>query len=383
MRTRLTVILLAALGYIFAGYPLLLLAVSAIRRRPIQKGFVEPTLSIVVPAHNEERIIAQKIESILNQDYPPGHVEILIASDGSTDNTNAIAASYANVGVVLLARPRAGKARTLNAAVAQTQHDIVILTDANAILAPGCLRALARNFNDPEVGGVSANERRLKDDSVASAGLGERLYWEYDKWLKNTESSIGSIVSASGSLYAIRRELFVPITDLAATDDFAVSTQVIRAGKRLVFEPDAVTWEPPVAREDIEFNRKVRIVTRGLRSVYGIRELLLPWNSGFYAVQLWSHKVLRRLAGLLAIALFATTLSLVRRTGLARILSAGQVAFYALALTGWRAQHTRWGRKPWFLVPYYFCLSNVAATLGLLQFLRQRKVTFWEPRRDT
>ena len=178
---------------------------------------------------------------------------------------------------------------------------------------PGLLRAIAANFADPTVGGVSANERRDPEATASPAGLGERLYWEYDKWVKQAESRIGSIVSASGSLYAIRRELFQPITDPSATDDFAISTQVVRAGYRLVFEPQAITWEPPVAKDEIEFNRKVRIVTRGMRSVWGVRELLAPWRGGFYAVQLWSHKVVRRLVGVLAVGIMLANLSLVRR----------------------------------------------------------------------
>jgi hypothetical protein len=212
--------------------------------------------------------------------------------------------------------------------------------------------------------------------------MGERLYWEYDKWVKQAESRIGSIVSASGSMYAIRRELFRPITDPSATDDFAISTQVVRAGYRLVFEPDAVTWEPPVAKDEIEFNRKVRIVTRGLRSVWGIRELLLPWRGGFYSVQLWSHKIVRRLVGVLAVAIFVTNLTLLRKP-FWLLTWLGQTALYGLALLGWRGAGQPWARKPWFYVPYYFCLSNIAATLGIVQFLRQRRVTIWEPRRDT
>jgi cellulose synthase/poly-beta-1,6-N-acetylglucosamine synthase-like glycosyltransferase len=381
MRVNILYVLIGLLAYVFAGYPVLLRIVCVMRRRPVVKGDIEPSLTIVIPAHNEERVIAQKLNSIIEQDYPRDRVEILVASDGSTDATNEIAEQFGDKRVTLLALPRGGKAQTLNEAAGRAANEILIITDANAILAPGCLRAIVANFNDPMVGGVSANERRTDDIAASAAGLGERLYWEYDKWLKMTESEIGSIVSASGSLYAIRRSLFVPIIDPAATDDFAISTQVVRAGYRLVFEPDAVTWEPPIGKESVEFSRRVRIVTRGLRSVYGIRELLLPWNSGFYAIQLWSHKILRRLTGILAIALFAISLSLLNHR-LYRLVALGQIAFYALAVVGWAGQRHRWGRRPWFLIPYYFCLSNAAATVGLMQFARQRTVTIWEPRRD-
>lgn len=363
------------------GYPVLLVAVSRVRRRPVLRGPVEPTLSIIIAAHNEEAILARKLDSVLEQDYPSERVEILVASDGSTDGTNTLASGYGSRGVLLLAFPRGGKAAALNRAAQTARNDILVFTDANAILAPGTLRAIAENFNDSSVGGVSANEQREPGTATSAAGKGERIYWEYDKWLKRLETRVGSMVSASGSLYAIRRELFVPIVDASATDDFAISTQVVRAGKRLVFAPDAVTWEPSVSSGEMEFGRKVRIVTRGLRSVWGIRDLLLPWNSGIYALQVWSHKIARRLLGLLAIGILALSLSLVRERSY-RAFTAAQLSFYGLALAGWIGQDRRWGRRPWFYVPYYVCLSNLAATLGIVQFLRQRRVTIWEPRRD-
>jgi glycosyltransferase involved in cell wall biosynthesis len=373
-------LLIGCAGYAYVGYPVLLLLLNRIRIKPVAKGPAQPTFSIIIPAHNEAQILPQKVASILNQDYPPDRVEVLVASDGSTDDSALVVAGDDRVR--FLDYPRGGKAATLNRAAGEAQNEIIIFTDANAILAPGALQAIAANFADPEVGGVSANEQRDPSVTASPAGLGERLYWEYDKWVKQAESRIGSIVSASGSLYAIRRELFRPISDPSATDDFAISTQVIRAGYRLIFEPEAVTWEPLVAKDEIEFNRKVRIVTRGLRSVWGIRELLLPWRGGFYSVQLWSHKIVRRLVGFLAAGIFLTNLSLVRRP-FWRLVLVGQAAFYGLATLGWCGSGRGWARKPWFYLPYYFCLSNIAATLGIIQFLRQRRVTIWEPRRDS
>ncbi len=374
-------VLIGCVGYAYIGYPILLSLLSFVRTRPIQKGAVEPSISIIIPAHNEAQILPRKLESIVNQDYPPDLVEVLVASDGSTDGSKKIIAEFGDPHVRFLDYERGGKAATLNRAAAEARSDVLVFTDANAILAPGTLRSIASNFADARVGGVSANERREPGAYASSAGLGERLYWEYDKWIKKAESRIGSIVSASGSLYAIRRELFRPIADPSATDDFAISTQVVRAGYRLVFESDAVTWEPPVAKDEIEYGRKVRIVTRGLRSVWGIRELLLPWRGGFYSVQLWSHKVARRLVGGFTVGIFVANLSLVKHP-FWRLIMAGQFAFYGLALAGWRGAGHRWARKPWFYLPYYFCLSNVAATVGIIQFLRQRRVTIWEPRRD-
>jgi cellulose synthase/poly-beta-1,6-N-acetylglucosamine synthase-like glycosyltransferase len=381
VRTLIVNSLIALTVYAFAGYPVVLWIVTRFKRMPIARADITPPLSIIIPAHNEEAIILDKLNSILQQDYPIEQVEVLVASDGSTDSTVAIARGLDHPAVRVLDFERAGKAATLNRAVEESRHSILIFTDANAILAPGALRALAANFADDRVGGVSANEVRRESGKTSPAGRGERLYWEYDKWLKRAESEIGSIVAASGSLYAIRRSLFRPISDPAATDDFAISTQVIRAGKRLVFEACAITWEPPMPSGTVEFNRRVRIVTRGLRSVWGIRDLLLPWRSGFYALQLWSHKVIRRFVGFFGAGILIGCLSLWRRQPY-RLLTIGQILMYALAFVGWLGQDRTWARRPWFYIPYYFCLSNAAATLGVLAFLRQRRVTIWEPRRD-
>ena len=367
--------------YAYAGYPALVWFIGMFRKRRVHTGEIEPSLSIIIAAHNEASILPRKLDSIVAQDYPPENVEVLVASDGSTDATAHIVARYAEHGVRLLNLERGGKARALNRAAASARHEILVFTDANAILAPGALRALAANFADPEVGGVSANEQREGVADATGAGLGERLYWEYDKWLKQAETRIGSMVSASGSMYAIRRDLFKPIEDLAATDDFTISTQVVRAGRRLVFEPKSITIEPAVRSGEIEFGRKVRITTRGLRSVWGARDLLSPTRTGFYAVELWSHKVVRRLVGFFSIGVYLVSLSLVARARY-RVFVLAQSLFYGLAAAGWLGQRRSWGRKRWLYVPYYVCMSNLAVMLGIVRFARGSRLEVWEPRRD-
>jgi len=377
--------LLLLIGYTSVGYPLLIGMLGRLQARPIPSAACEPTLSIVIPAYNEERVLARKLASVLSQDYPSERMEIIVASDGSTDATDAIVESFAASGVRLARFERMGKTPMIDRAIRLAVNDIVVLTDANAILAPGSLRAIAVNFADSSVGGVSADERRepSSDGSSTPVGFGEQLYWNYDKSLKRSESRIGSMVSASGSLWAIRRSIVQPITDPSVHDDFALSTQVIRAGYRLVFEPDAVTWEPPVTRGDAELQRKVRIISGGLRSVYQARDLLLPWNSGVYALQLWSHKVLRRMTGFGAIALFALTLSLsVARRPIYRCWLAAQVGFYTLAALGWVGERRAWGKRPWLAAPYYICLSLIASMIGFVNFLRGRIDLHWQRASD-
>ncbi len=380
-RERLLAAFVGVSVYAYAGYPLLVLLVGALRPRPVRRGAVQPTLSVIIAARNEAAVLPRKLDALRAQDYPAERLEVIIASDGSTDATAEVVAPYLNERWRLLLLERGGKAQTLNRAAAAASNDILVFTDANAIPLPDTFSRLVESFADPEVGGVSANERREFTAEASGVGLGERLYWEYDKWLKQAETRVGSMVSASGSMYALRRELFRPIADLAATDDFTISTQVVRAGQRLVFEPRATTLEPAVRGSDVEFGRKVRTTTRGLRSVWGVRDLLSPTASGFYAVELWSHKVVRRLVGFCAVGVYLLSLSLAAQR-FYRALFAAQSAFYALALAGWLGQGRPWGRKRWLYIPYYLCLSNLAVMLGVIRFVSRKRLEVWEPRRE-
>jgi cellulose synthase/poly-beta-1,6-N-acetylglucosamine synthase-like glycosyltransferase len=380
-RERLLAMLIGVGVYAYAGYPALVWLIGTLRPRPVRKGTDSPSMSVIIAAYNEAAILPQKLDSIATQEYPQDQIEVLVASDGSSDDTPAVVAQFEHLGVRLLALERGGKARALNRAAAEARNDVLVFTDANAILSPGALRALAANLCDPSVGCVGGNEKRQPPSSNSAAGLGERSYWEYDKRLKQAETRVGSMVAASGSLYAIRRSLFRPVKDFAATDDFSISTQAVRAGYRLVFEADAVTWEPTAPSGEVEFGRKTRITIRGMRSVWGARDLLSPFNSGFFAMQLLSHKVIRRLVGFSAAGVLVVSLTLVDRRRY-RMLLAGQLVFYGLAVVGWLGQQEQWGRKPWLYIPYYACMSNLAVMLGVVQFIRQRRLEIWEPRRE-
>ena len=224
--------------------------------------------------------------------------------------------------------PRTGKATALNTAVAASTGQILVFSDANTAYAPDAIRQLVRAFADPEVGGVAGNQVYLPskaasgpvptDPTAATAvGEGERTYWDFDRLVKDAESLGGSVISATGAIYAMRRELFVEVPD-GVTDDFVTSTQVIAAGRRLVFEPAAVAIEPVAGSSGREYRRKVRIMTRGLRGVTVARGLLDPRRTGFYALQLVTHKVLRRLMAIPVLVIAATSVALwdeVRSTG--------------------------------------------------------------------
>ena len=373
---------MAACLYAYLGFPLLLTVVGLLRRAgPVRKGPVTPRVSLVIAAYNEGATIARRVENALWADYPRELLEIIVASDGSTDDTESIALRYAGVGVRVLALPRMGKARALDEAVRRATGDVLVFSDANTLLEPGALRALTANFADPTVGGVVGHTGYKLPEEGESSGRGEAFYWRYDTWLKQMESHTGSVVSAHGGLHAVRAELYrTPETGI--TDDFAISTAVVVQGYRLVFEPRARGWEEATTRAQGEFRRRVRLVTRGLRGVLVRRALLNPVRYGFYAVAFFSHKVLRRLLRLALLGLFVGSALLSSQGGIHGVAAAGQGAFYGLAAVGYLGRRTRVGRSKLLYVPFYFVLTNAAALVGLWSFVRGRKIALWEPQRD-
>jgi cellulose synthase/poly-beta-1,6-N-acetylglucosamine synthase-like glycosyltransferase len=371
----------ALLAYVYAGFPMLVALWARWRGRPVRRAEITPTVSLVVAAYNEARGIAAKLDNALALDYPPDRLEILVASDGSDDGTEAIVASYAARGVQLLALPRRGKLYALDTAIERARGEILVFSDANTHFDRQALRMLVRNFADPSVGGVCGNQRHRRDAGRDSSGEGEKLYWSYDKSLKALESRAGSIVSADGAIYAIRRALYRKPASAAVTDDFAISTAVIEQRARLVYEPAAVAYEDAVGDARGEFGRKVRIMTRGWYGVLLRRQLLDPRRYGFYAVVLWSHKVLRRLAPVGLLALFAASLVAARSGPLFAAAAVAQAGFYTLALAGWLLKRSRAGRRGVLYAPFFFVLANAAALVALSRLLRGRRVERWQPQR--
>jgi cellulose synthase/poly-beta-1,6-N-acetylglucosamine synthase-like glycosyltransferase len=212
-------------------------------------------------------------------------------------------------------------------------------------------------------------------------GAGERSYWDFDRIMKQFESSAGNTISATGAIYAIRRSLFEPVVE-GVTDDFYTSTSVIARGYRLVFAPDAIAYEAVAGTSRSEFGRKVRVITRGLRGVFSARrQLLNPFRYGFYAVQLFSHKALRRLVVFLLLLLLLVNPFLWNDGWFYRLTMLGQLGFYGLGLLGYLLDGTRLGRLKFLTIPFYFCLVNYAVLLAALNIMRGQQIKRWEPQR--
>lgn len=369
---------LGVLAYTYMGFPLLTaLRARLAPRRVVRDEAHRPRVSLIVAAHNEAGVIGEKLANCARLDYPAHLVEVVVASDGSDDGTAELAAAHGGPRVRVLALPRGGKNRTLNAAVAASQGEILVFSDADSALEPAALRHLVAPFADPEVGGVAGDYRYRRGGRVG----GERAYWSFDRALKGWQSAAGSVTSATGQLYAIRCGLFRPLPD-GVTDDFFVSVQVPLAGRRLVFEPGAVASGPQAASAGAEFRRKVRVATAGLRGVWAARAGLDPRTHGLFALQLGSHKLLRRLAVLPLLALSVCAPLLWGRGLVYRLAAAGLWALHGLGLLGFLLRRTALGRLPLLSLPFFFELVNGAVLIALLGLLRGERHDTWTPERS-
>lgn len=369
---------LAVCVYIYFGYPALLWVLSRFKSRPVKEGDVTPKATFVIAAYNEEGVIGQKIENCLSLDYPADKLEILIASNGCTDRTNEIVRSYDDPRVRLICLEKPGKMEAVNEGVRQATGEIIVFSDADFVLDHHTLRLMARKFADPEVGGVSGARKPGITRKGDATGEGEGLYVRWDKLQKILESRIGSVYAADGLLYAIRKSLYVPLTDPSRGDDMTISTQIPMQGYRLVFEPQATAWETGTIHAKSEFRRKARIANRCTRAMLGHGSRL--FTSGFYSLELLSHKVVRHMIPFFLIPMLFASIVLATVSPFYAVMLGGQLAVYVLAIVGAMLRETRFGYVKIFSVPYYFCFVNAAAFVGLLRLIRGQGTAAWTTR---
>jgi cellulose synthase/poly-beta-1,6-N-acetylglucosamine synthase-like glycosyltransferase len=356
-------------------YPAAIWLVSRCVRRDAPAPGDLPSVALVVAAHNEEAVIARKIENGLAADYPAGRFRLLIVSDGSTDGTNAICEAVADERYLFLSYPqRQGKAHALNHALARAEADILVFSDANVWFEPDALRRLVRHFGDPRVGVVFGSVDLVDADGKPTGGEG--LYSRYERFLQRCESRAATVVGIDGAMFAIRRPLYRRPPDDTIVEDFVVAMQAVAEGYRVVYEPAARGSElvEPSARG--EFKRKARMVAGGFQAVVRLRRLLNPFRYGLASFELAVHKVLRWLLPLFMIGALAAN-ALLWRHPFYRVLLGAQVAFYALAAVGWLAERRRRLPGP-LMVPAYFCAVNAAGLVGLWRFLAGRQKVAWD-----
>ena len=363
------------LAYPYLVYPFLVFAWGALRPRRSVASTAEPAVSVVVVAHDEEARIAGRIENLLSLDYPRDRLEIIIASDGSTDGTVERARAYEGACVRVVAfGSRRGKPAALNEVVPWLRGEIVVLADTRQRFDPEAVRALVGPFADPSVGAVSG-ELVLsggREETAAADGIG--VYWSYEKFIRWSESRVDSTVGATGALYAIRRDLFEPLPEDTILDDVLIPMRIARRGYRVLFHPGARASDRPAASAGDEFARKVRTLAGNFQLFSRERWLLSPAGNRLW-FQTLSHKALRLLSPLLLGAAFAANLSLIDRS-LYRWMMVSQGLFYAAALGGCALRGARHGVAV-LAVPYIVCFLSWATLVGFFRFATGRQKVTW------
>lgn len=370
---------LVLIVYVYVGYPLFVLLLATLRRQEVGKEPFEPTVTIIIPAYNEEQHIDKTVANKLALDYPPDKLSIIVVSDGSTDHTDSIVRAYEERGVRLLRQePRAGKTAGLNMALRETSGEIVFFSDANSLHHPNALRALVANFADPQVGYVTG--KMLYANSNGSViGDGCSVYMKYENMLRLWETRIGSVVGVDGGVDAVRRDLYVPMR-ADQLPDFVLPLTVIDQGYRVVFEPEALLYEDALSDAADEYRMRVRVSLRALWALWDMRHLFLPGKSLVYSWQLWSHKILRYLCFVFLAGAFLANVALINQRSLFNVIFVGQSIFYFCALASPVLE--RWGKGNRLCYwAYYFCIINIAAGHAFLKFLLRRKTVVWNPRK--
>jgi glycosyltransferase involved in cell wall biosynthesis len=363
----------------YLGYPCLLVLIARFRNRELLSEPSEPKVSVIISAYNEQKHIDQKLANTLGMDYPTEKLEVVVASDCSTDQTHAIVAQFRLRGVKLVALPeRGGKTAAQNAAVLEASGEILVFTDATTILPSNALRELVKGFSDPRVGCIDAPHESVSECGTV-VGQGGRTYRRYETVIKDLEARVNSLIGVTGCLYAVRRALYEPINpDLIS--DFVIASKVYSKGYISIPSYGIVTRE--IAHEDVfkEFEMRVRIVIRSIHGLVREARMLNPFRFGFFSFQLLSHKVLRYLVPeLLLVALSLSVMLSLSDSPWSKfylVLCVGQLCLYLAALLGWLSLKLTI-RVPLLHIPFYFVVANLAALWGFLQYLRgERKVTW-------
>lgn len=362
--------------YVLFGIVVLIL--SKLFKKTHKIKDLTPSVSFIVAAYNEERIIRQKIENDLKLNYPKDKLEIIIVSDGSSDKTPDIVKEYSDQGVKgMHSAPRQGKTAALNRAIAEAKNEILIFSDANSMFESDAIKKLVRHFADPSIGGVCGRKSVLQN-SDRKASAGDNLYWKYESTLKQAESDLGSIPTADGEIFAMRKELYHPVDAKIINDDMAITFDILSQRKRVIYDNSAVTVEEASISLKDDFNVKSRMVYGGFQIMSLYKKELNPFTS-FFGLQFFFHKTLRYLMWLLLILIFTTNIFCLNIHPFYNTFFALQILFYLFAIIGWVMDKSNLKKIILFYLPYYYCSVNLAAFKGFTFYLKQRSnVDVWK-----
>jgi cellulose synthase/poly-beta-1,6-N-acetylglucosamine synthase-like glycosyltransferase len=376
MQTSFWLLLIAA-TYSYFAYPALLWLLSRGRRGVVTDGTTSgdwPSMTLIVTAYNEEKRIRDKIENTLAIDYPRDKLELIVASDCSSDATDSIAAGYAAQGVrVVRARERLGKENAQLTALREARGEVLVFSDVATQIPADALRRLAKYFASPEVGAVSSEDRFVGSDGAVA---GEGAYVRYEMWLRSMESRVAGLVGLSGSFFAARKRVCEQ-WDILSPSDFNTALNCARAGMRAVTSPDVLGYYKDLADPRKEYQRKVRTVLRGITAIARHPDVLNPFRFGLYAWQVWSHKIMRWLVPYLLLALLVVSVPLAARGGIYSLALAAQLAFYGVALLAHFSRRLRNHALPKLI--YFFVQVNIGLADASLRFLGGQRMATWQP----
>jgi glycosyltransferase involved in cell wall biosynthesis len=355
--------------YAYIGYPCLLMALARARNRAVHKARITPRVSIIIAAYNEERRLRAKIDNTLAQDYPAELLEVIVASDCSTDETDDIVRAFGSRVRLIRAAERRGKEAAQQLAVAVSTGEILVFTDVATGLAADALSSIVANFADPTVGCVSSIDRFVDADGRVS---GEGAYIRYEMWLRALETRVNTLVGLSGSFFAARRT----VCQRWAADrqsDFSTVLNAVECGWRGVLDAETAGYYRNIVDARRESHRKIRTVVRGIAVLARHLHLLNPLRYGLFAWQLASHKLCRWLVPFAMVAAVVSNAVLMWRSTFYTVALAGQAAFYAAAVIG------AWTGLGALRIPAYLLVSNGAILIAWLRFAAGDRMTSWTP----
>ncbi len=364
-------LLIVAHYFLFAPVVMILSKLSP-KSHTIDEDYL-PTVSFIVAAYNEERIIAHKLENDLAMDYPLEKLQYIVVSDGSSDSTPRIVQEFSSRGIESLHEDqRKGKIAALNRAITHAHGDILVFSDANSLFEKDAIRKLVRHLKDDSIGGVCGRKAIVQNEE-RKASLGDWLYWEYESRLKSAESKLSSIPTADGEIFAMKRSLYRAVDQAIINDDTAITLNIIAQGQRVIYDHEAVTLEEASISLKDDFNVKSRMVCGGIQMLSLYRNELSPW-SGWFGLQFFFHKTLRYFMWSLLVLIFVTNLIIAGTHPFLSVFFSLQILFYVLAMSG--AFMDKLGKNvPTLLyIPYYYCNVNIASFKGFLFFLKQRSI---------
>lgn len=367
---------ISVISFVVIGYPLLILIICIFKSSDKKDSAKFPTVSLIIAAFNEEKIIKEKLNNTMLLDYPKEHIEIIVASDGSTDKTDSIVQEFVGRGVKLFIYERLGKTGIQNETVKKAKGEILIFSDANAMYHRDAIKKLVRNFGDENVACVCGQLNYVNPGKKAS--LGEKFYWQYEKILKKQESKLSSLVGVNGSIYAVRKKDFIEI-DNSLISDFVLPLEIVRNKKRVIYEPEAISEEEIFASYKDEFQRKQRILIRSIQGMLYMKTLLNPFRYGIFSLQLIVHKLMRYIVPFFVLILIVS-LSYLAIYPLYFYFFFILEALLIFAIIG-KFTKSNSKRNLFFSLCYYYLLMNYAVIIAWIKVVKGEKIVIWQPDR--